>query len=172
MTPGIVVADAGYGVDTQFRRGLSELDLEYVVGVQSSATVWEPGKEPLPAKLSPRSGDALAPYQGTGRPPRLLRRDPKHQPLAVKQLAMTLPFSQSWRSQRFFEWAIAPPIRPLPAATSRQFELAGAFWSRATRSNKCSSHQFPGLDIWSDLRPIDEGTCSQVWVSDAKDCAE
>jgi SRSO17 transposase len=25
MTPGIVVADAGYGVDTQFRRGLSEL---------------------------------------------------------------------------------------------------------------------------------------------------
>jgi SRSO17 transposase len=85
ITPGIVVADAGYGVDTQFRRGLTELDLEYVVGVQSSATVWEAGKEPLPAK----------PYQGTGRPPRLLRRDKNHQPLAVKQLAMTLP-AEAW----------------------------------------------------------------------------
>jgi SRSO17 transposase len=39
IAPGIVVADAGYGIDTRFRRGLSELDLEYVVGVQSSATV-------------------------------------------------------------------------------------------------------------------------------------
>jgi SRSO17 transposase len=95
MTPGIVVADAGYGVDTRFRKGLSELDLEYVVGVQSSTTVWEPGKEPLSAKPSPRSGDALAPYQGTGRPPRLLRRDQNHQPLAVKQLAMTLP-AEAW----------------------------------------------------------------------------
>ena len=85
ITPGIVVADAGYGVDTRFRKGLSELDLEYVVGVQSSATVWEPGKEPLPAK----------PYQGTGRPPRLLRRDKNHQPLAAKQVAMSLP-AEAW----------------------------------------------------------------------------
>jgi SRSO17 transposase len=48
MTPGIVVADAGYGVDTRFRKGVSELDLEYVVGVRSSTTVWNPGKSPYP----------------------------------------------------------------------------------------------------------------------------
>jgi SRSO17 transposase len=35
---------------TEFRDGVTELDLQYVVGVQSSMTVWEPGKQPLPAK--------------------------------------------------------------------------------------------------------------------------
>ena len=58
------MADAGYGVDGQFRAGVTELDLKYVLGVQSSATVWEPGTEPLPPV--PRKD---------GPPPRLLRRD-------------------------------------------------------------------------------------------------
>jgi SRSO17 transposase len=84
---GVVVADAGYGVDGQFRSGVTKLGLEYVVGVQSSVTVWEPGKGPLPPK----------PRKTIGRPPRLLRRDPGHQPLTVKQLAMSLP-AQSWKS--------------------------------------------------------------------------
>jgi SRSO17 transposase len=83
----VVVADAGYGVDGQFRSGVTKLGLEYVVGVQSSITVWEPGKEPLPP----------APRKKMGRPPRLLRRDPEHQPVAVKQLAMSLP-AQSWKT--------------------------------------------------------------------------
>src|SRR3954471_10437709 len=43
---GVVLADAGYGVNTEFRQGLTELGLQYVVGVQSSITVWEPGKQP------------------------------------------------------------------------------------------------------------------------------
>jgi len=47
---GVVLADAGYGVDTKFRDGLSELGLEYVVGVQASLSVWKPGHQPLPAK--------------------------------------------------------------------------------------------------------------------------
>lgn len=47
---GVVLADAGYGLDTQFRTAISELKLEYVMGVQSSMTVWEPDREPLPAK--------------------------------------------------------------------------------------------------------------------------
>jgi SRSO17 transposase len=88
---GVVLADAGYGVDGQFRAGLTHLGLEYIVGVQSSMTVWEPGAEPLPAQ----------PWKGQGRPPKLLRRDEKHQPLAVKQLATALPPSVwkeiSWR---------------------------------------------------------------------------
>src|SRR4030095_9154060 len=54
---------------------------QYVVGVQSSMTVWESGKQPLPAK----------PRGKMGRPPRLLHRSPEHQPVAVKQLAMLLP---------------------------------------------------------------------------------
>src|ERR1700680_2036882 len=33
---GIVLADAAYGINTEFRDGLTELGLQYVVGVQSS----------------------------------------------------------------------------------------------------------------------------------------
>ena len=32
---GVVLADAGYGCDTQFRTAIRELGLEYVMGVQS-----------------------------------------------------------------------------------------------------------------------------------------
>ncbi len=51
------------------------------VAAKSSMTVWEPGKQPLPAK----------PRGKTGRPPRLLQRSTDHQPVSVKQLAMSLP---------------------------------------------------------------------------------
>ncbi len=78
---GVILADAAYGINTEFRAGLTKLDLQYVVGVQSSMTVWEPGKQPLPAK----------PRGETGRPPRLLQRSPEHQPVSAKQLAMSLP---------------------------------------------------------------------------------
>jgi len=88
---GVVLADAAYGINTEFRDGLTELELQYVVGVQSSMTVWEPGKQPLPAK----------PRGRMGRPPRLLQRTAGHQPVSVKQLAMSLPstaFQQiTWR---------------------------------------------------------------------------
>jgi SRSO17 transposase len=83
---GTVLADAGYGNDTQFRAAMSGLGLEYVMGVQSSMTVWEPGAGPLPAKR----------WKGQGRPPKLLRRDSQHQPVAVKQLALALPPS-AWK---------------------------------------------------------------------------
>jgi SRSO17 transposase len=87
VTRGVVVADAGYGVDGQFRSGVTKLGLEYVLGVQSSVTVWEPGKGPLPP----------VPRKKMGRPPRLLRRDRDHQPVPVKQLALSLP-SESWKT--------------------------------------------------------------------------
>jgi len=78
---GVVLADAAYGINTEFREELTKLGLQYAVGVQSSMTVWEPGKQPLPAK----------PRGKTGRHPRLLQRATNHQPVSVKQLAMSLP---------------------------------------------------------------------------------
>ena len=78
---GVVLADAAYGINTEFREGLTELELPYVVGVQSSLTVWEPGKQPLPAKVRGKMG----------RPPRLLQRSAGHLPVSVKQLAESLP---------------------------------------------------------------------------------
>jgi len=88
---GVVLADAAYGMNTEFRDALTELKLQYVMGVQSSMTVWEPGKQPLAAK----------PPRKIGRPPCLLRRTANHQPVSVKQLAMKLPASAykelTWR---------------------------------------------------------------------------
>lgn len=77
-----VLADAGYGVDTAFRDGLSELGLRYVVGITGSVTVWPPGHEPLPAK----------PYSGRGRVPERLRigDKAKQRPQSVKEVAFAL----------------------------------------------------------------------------------
>jgi SRSO17 transposase len=87
LARGVVLADAAYGNDSGFRAGLSELQLSYVVGVQSAMTVWKPGAAPLPAK----------PWKGKGRPPRLLRRNRKHQPVTVEQLAQSLP-ATAWKT--------------------------------------------------------------------------
>src|SRR3984957_18160315 len=86
VTTAPVLADAAYGNDSQFREELTELGLDYVVGVQKSTTVWRAGKAPLPAKR----------WKGRGRPPTLLRRDKQHQPLPLKQLAESLP-PISWK---------------------------------------------------------------------------
>ena len=88
---GVVLADAAYGNNTDFRDELTGLKLQYVLGVQGSTTVWEPGKQPLPAK----------PRGKMGRPTRLLQRTAEHHPVTIKQLAMNLPSSAfkniTWR---------------------------------------------------------------------------
>ena len=91
VTRAPVLADAAYGNDAGFRAGLEELKLSYVVGVQSSTTVWPPGTAPLKAKR----------WSGQGRPPSRLRRDAQHAPLSVKELALCLTAQDfhrvSWR---------------------------------------------------------------------------
>ena len=77
---GVVLADAAYGNDHDFREGLESLDLCYAVGIQSSTTLWPPESKPLPP----------LPKGKMGRPPRLLRRDEEHQPLSAKELALCL----------------------------------------------------------------------------------
>jgi len=84
---GVVLADAGYGNGTQFRTALTNLGLQYVVGIESSTTVWEPGQQPLPAP--PRK-------PGRGATPKRLQRNADHQPISVKQLALGLP-SSAWK---------------------------------------------------------------------------
>jgi len=76
-----VLADAGYGHETRFREGITELGLRYVVGVQENTTVWRPGEVP---PLKPRR-------KGRGRPPTRLYRNADHQPVSVKQLVLGLP---------------------------------------------------------------------------------
>ena len=86
-----VLADAGYGIDYDFRRNLSDMGLLYVVGVTSAVVVWPPDVTPLPPK----------PYKGMGRPPVMPRRTTTRQPVSVKALARGLPETAwqniSWR---------------------------------------------------------------------------
>ena len=83
---GVVLMDAGYGVDTDLRMNITTLGLNYVAGIQSHTTVWAPGTGPRPPKK----------WSGRGRPPKLMRRDDKHHPTSVKELALGLP-ARAWR---------------------------------------------------------------------------
>jgi SRSO17 transposase len=84
---GIVLGDPGYGDETDFRLGVTELALRYVLGVRSGTSVWAPGTEPLPP----------LPWSGRGRRPTRLRRDDNHQPVTLKTLALSLP-ARAWRT--------------------------------------------------------------------------
>jgi SRSO17 transposase len=75
-----VIADAGYGVEMQFRLKLTEMGLPYMVGIKSSVSVWPQQVEPLPPKR----------YGGRGRPPVVPRRSARRQPRSVKALAQSL----------------------------------------------------------------------------------
>jgi SRSO17 transposase len=89
---GVVLMDAGYGNNSELRVDITALGLAYVAGILSTTTVWAPGTEPLPAKK----------WSGIGRPPTLLRRDGKHQPISVKKLALGLP-TRAWRVVKWRE---------------------------------------------------------------------
>jgi SRSO17 transposase len=94
---GIVLADAAYGVDTEFRASLTALSLVYVVGIQSSTSLWPPGTGPLPPKR----------WSGRGRPPSRMRRDPEHQPVSAKDLAQRLT-ADAWQTVTWREGTKAP----------------------------------------------------------------
>jgi SRSO17 transposase len=131
VASGIVLADAAYGSHTEFRDGLTELGLPYVVGVQSSMTVWESGKQSLPAK----------PRGKMGRPPRLLQRSTDHQPVSVKQVAMSRPSTAfreiTWREgpdrklrSRFAAVHIRPAHRDYEKAEPHAEEWLLIEWPR------------------------------------------
>jgi len=97
VPPGVVVTDAGYGNDTDFRDGVTAAGLPYVAGLLGTTSLWPPGAGPLPP----------ARWSGKGRPPKRLRRDPEHQPLAAGTLAAGLPAS-AWRTVTWREGTAGP----------------------------------------------------------------
>src|SRR3954454_4813759 len=131
IRPATVLADAGYGVDTAFRDGISALGLPYVVGVQSTISLWPPGVMPLP----PRK------WSGNGRPPSLIRRDGKRKPVSAKQLASSLP-ARAWRrvtwregtnttlTSRFAAIRVRPAHRDYNRTTPRPEEWCLIEWPK------------------------------------------
>jgi SRSO17 transposase len=97
VPPGVVLADAAYGNDSEFREGLTALGLAYAVGILSSTTVWAPGTAPVPPPA----------WSGRGRPPKRWRRDDQHRPVAVKALAQALP-PEAWRQVAWRDGSAEP----------------------------------------------------------------
>src|SRR5437762_4006143 len=87
---GVGLLDAGYGNNSNLRADITTLGLAYVAGILSNTTVWAEGTAPLPPKR----------WSGRGRPPKRLRRDARHWPISVKDLALSLPKS-AWHT---IEW--------------------------------------------------------------------
>jgi SRSO17 transposase len=153
VTPAPVLADAAYGIDSKFRAGLTELGLTYVVGVQSSTSVWAPGQGPLPAK----------PWSGRGRPPRLLRRNNEHRPLSVRELALSVPLTEwktvTWRvgtrqsmQSRFARLRVRPAHRDHERAEPYLEEWLLVEWPKGEREpTKYWLSTLPAMTSMRDL---------------------
>ena len=116
---GVVLMDAGYGCNTDLRAGISALGLRYVVGILPNTSVWAPGTGPLPPKK----------WSGQGRPPKLIRRDDKRQPISAKQLAFGLP-KRAWRTIKWregtAEWLSSRFARVRVRAAHRDYNLTAS----------------------------------------------
>jgi SRSO17 transposase len=84
---GVVVVDAGYGVETKFRNQISALKLKYVAGVKTTTTVW------TPETLSPEK------LRRSRRPARTSGGE-EGAPISVEKLARALPKSH-WKTIRW-----------------------------------------------------------------------
>jgi SRSO17 transposase len=139
---GTVLADPAYGNDTGFRESLAGMELRYVVGVQSTTTVWPPGTAPLPPPA----------WKGRGRPAQRLRRDPEHAPVAARQLALSLP-RKAWKTITWREGSRRPLRSRFAAVRVRA----------AHRDHKL--HQ-PRAEEWLLIEwPRDEAEPRKYWLS-------
>lgn len=126
-----VLMDAGYGVNTALRTQITALGLSYVAGILPQTCVWAPGTAPLPPKA----------WTGRGRPTKRLRRTSGHEPIPVKDLALSLP-ARTWRTvtwregsaerltSRFARVRVRPAHRDYNLTTPRPEEWLLIEWPR------------------------------------------
>jgi SRSO17 transposase len=129
VAPGVLLTDAGYGVNGAFRSGVTAMGLTYAMGVQPTLGVWPPDTGPLPPK----------PWSGRGRKPSHVRRDADHRPVSAKKLAMALA-PEDWRtvvwregsnealSSRFAAVRIRPASRDWKLSTPHPLEWLLIEW--------------------------------------------
>ena len=130
LVPPVLVADAGYGEVGEFRQGLDDRQIPYVVQVKADTSAY-------PEQVRP----ATAPYAGRGRRPRPRYRD---KPSSLKQLALAAGRSAGvdliWRRgskglqrSRFLALRVRPAgITPRRQAAARA-DADGVGWELPTR---------------------------------------
>ena len=141
---GTVLAGPAYGNETTFRAGIAELGLRYVLGVQSSTTVWPPGTAPLPPRAKTRPS--------RGRPQTRLQRPPDQQPFSLKDLALRLPK----RARRTVSWR-----------EGSQGALSSRFVARRVRpAHRDSARSEPWPEEWLLIEwPTGEAAPTKYWLS-------
>jgi SRSO17 transposase len=120
---GVALFDAGYGNNSTFRSEVTALGLTYVAGIVPTTTVWAPGTAPLPPKR----------WSGRGRRPTRLRRDAKHRPATVKELALSLS-KRAWRTIEWREGSAEPLARALGACVFASLITTNSVVSRMRRN--------------------------------------
>ena len=128
LVPPVLVADAGYGEVGEFRQGLDDRQIPYVVQVKADTSAYPEQTHPT-----------VAPYTGRGRRPRPRYRD---KPASLKQLALAAGQSACvdliWRRgskglqrSRFVALRVRPAgITPRRQAAAR---AGGAGWELPVR---------------------------------------
>ena len=96
---GVVLADAAYGCETDWRDGLTERGLLYMVGVRATTKVWWGSHQP--ARMPPSSPKG-------GRPRTRPVRDATHEPVSVQEVAQHLMRRRKFRRVTWREGAAAP----------------------------------------------------------------
>ncbi len=79
---GVIIADVGYGNTTEFRTGLAERKLLFMVGVQNATTVWDD------------TGNLVTPTRGR-------RGRPRRKPLEVGTPISVAEMSQRWPQEHW-----------------------------------------------------------------------
>ena len=142
VAPGPVLADAGYGDDVRFREAITDLGLDYMVGIKGTTTVWPPGTAP-----------SVPSWRGRGRRPKRLRRAGDAAPVsAVRALAHSLS-AEDWQEVTWRD-GVAEPLRSRFAAL------------RVRPAHRDHARSTPRPEEWLLVEwPKDEAEPTKFWLS-------
>jgi len=140
----VVLADPGYGDVTEYRDGLVERQLDYVLGVQGSLVVWAPGTGPVAPPRTRPAGQA-------GKLPTRWKTGPE-KPLSVLELAT----ARGREACRTVHWR--------EGSRGRQGSRFGAV--RVRTAHRHTQGAAPGVEQWLLYEwPVEEPEPKKFWFS-------